>query len=102
MNNDLMKVAAKAGFKWLSIGVESGTPKILEVIEKRQTVEGIEELWEACWRNGIRMDANWISGYPKENHVLPKTSKMRERLSFCPARQWSLPFLLIKFVCGWG
>jgi len=69
MNNDLMKKAAKAGFKWLSIGVESGTPKILEVIEKRQTVEGIEQLWEACWRNGIRMDANWISGYPKENHV---------------------------------
>ena len=69
MDDDLMKVAAKAGFKWLSIGVESGTPKILEVIEKRQTVEGVEQLWEACWKNGIRMDANWISGYPKENHV---------------------------------
>ena len=52
MDDDLMKVAAKAGFKWLSIGVESGTPKILEVIEKRQTVEGIEQQWEACWRNG--------------------------------------------------
>ena len=36
MDNDLMATAAKAGFKWLSIGVESGTPKILELIEKRQ------------------------------------------------------------------
>jgi radical SAM superfamily enzyme YgiQ (UPF0313 family) len=69
MDSKLMRKAAKAGFKWLSIGVESGTPKILEVIEKRQTVEGIEQLWKACWRHGIRMDANWISGYPKENHI---------------------------------
>ncbi len=69
MDMALMKKAAKAGFKWLSIGVESGTPKILEVIEKRQTVEQVATLWEACWHNGIRMDANWISGYPKENHI---------------------------------
>ena len=69
MDNDLMATAAKAGFKWLSIGVESGTPKILELIEKRQTRELIEQLWEACWQNSIRMDANWISGYPKENHI---------------------------------
>ena len=69
MDMALMKKAAKAGFKWLSIGVESGTPKILEVIEKRQTVEQVATLWEACWHNGIRMDANWISGYPRENHI---------------------------------
>ena len=69
MDMELMTKAAKAGFKWLSIGVESGTPKILEVIEKRQTRELITQLWHACWANGIRMDANWISGYPKENHV---------------------------------
>jgi hypothetical protein len=49
--------------------VESGTPKVLELIEKRQTREGIEQLWKACWRNGIRMDANWITGYPKENTI---------------------------------
>ncbi|MBC8421806.1 MAG: B12-binding domain-containing radical SAM protein [Pelagibacteraceae bacterium] len=69
MTDSLMKTAAKAGFKWLSIGVESGTPKILEIIEKRQTREITTQLWEACWRHGIRMDANWISGYPKENHI---------------------------------
>jgi hypothetical protein len=69
MDDKLMKKAAKAGFTWFSIGVESGTPKILEIIEKRQTREGIEQLWEACWRNGIRMDANWITGYPKENTI---------------------------------
>jgi len=69
MDDKLMKKAAKAGFKWFSIGVESGTPKVLELIEKQQTREGIEQLWKACWRHGIRMDANWISGYPKENHM---------------------------------
>jgi len=76
MTPELCKEAGKAGFTWLSFGVESGTPKLLELMEKRQKVEVSETTLYACKAGGIRADVNWITGYPQETPVDWITSLM--------------------------
>jgi len=86
MTPEVCKAAGEAGFDWLSFGVESGTPKLLELMEKRQSVEVAENTLYACKFGGIRADVNWITGYPKETPLDWIVSLM-----FLWRNKWNIP-----------
>lgn len=57
---------ASAGFKEVLSGFESGSPKILEVINKKATVEDNSNVVRLCNENGIRIKALMSVGHPGE------------------------------------
>lgn len=69
MDDDFMVMAGNVGYNNLSIGIETGSPKILELIEKGQTVEMAEAFLRSCHKGGVHPIANWITGYPRENQM---------------------------------
>ena len=66
MSFELFQKMRQAGVGWLIFGVEAGSPKIVERIGKRFTLEEAERNLEACHRAGIRTYINIIIGFPGE------------------------------------
>ena len=58
---------ASAGFKEILSGFESASPKILEVINKKATVEDNTEVIRLCDKHGIRIKALMSIGHPGES-----------------------------------
>jgi len=64
---DILKTMEKAGCYSFSIGIESGSPKILEDMRRDVTVEVMEErIRLVAEHTGIRMTGQIIIGYPTE------------------------------------
>ena len=64
-----MKKAKSSGMNWLEVGVESGVPKILGLMEKGQTPEIIKDVIKNSHNNGVGFSANWIPAFAKENSM---------------------------------
>lgn len=58
---------ARAGFKWILVGFESGSPRILENIEKKATVEQNSRCMEIARRHGLKVKALMSIGHPGES-----------------------------------
>ena len=58
---------AKAGFKWILVGFESGSPRILENIEKKATVEQNSRCMAIARRHGLKVKALMSVGHPGES-----------------------------------
>jgi radical SAM superfamily enzyme YgiQ (UPF0313 family) len=58
---------ARAGFKWILVGFESGSPRILENIEKKATVEQNSRCMEIARRHGLKVKALMSVGHPGES-----------------------------------
>ena len=58
---------AKAGFKWILVGFESGSPRILENIEKKATVEQNTRCMAIARRHGLKVKALMSLGHPGES-----------------------------------
>jgi radical SAM superfamily enzyme YgiQ (UPF0313 family) len=69
MTDKLMKKAKSSGMNWLEVGVESGVPKILGLMEKGQTPEVIKDVIKNSYNNGVGFSANWIPAFAKENSM---------------------------------
>jgi len=69
MNEDRAQRASESGFRWLDFGVESGTPKVLALMEKGATVEDNELALHSCNKADLGTNVNWITGYPQENVI---------------------------------
>ena len=63
---ELGRVMKKAGCIQADVGVESGSPRVLEAINKNETVEQIEQAFAACHQVGIRPMGNFLVGCPDE------------------------------------
>jgi radical SAM superfamily enzyme YgiQ (UPF0313 family) len=63
---ELMATLAAAGLKWVLIGFESGSDRVLEFIKKGATVAQNVEAAAICRRLGIRIFANYMFGLPTE------------------------------------
>lgn len=57
----------RAGFRWLLVGFESGSPRILENINKKATREDNSRCVEIAHRHGLKVKALMSVGHPGES-----------------------------------
>lgn len=65
----------RAGFKWILIGFESGSPRILENIEKKATVEDNSRCMDVARRHGLKVKALMSIGHPGESEQTIKETE---------------------------
>lgn len=58
---------SKAGFKWLLVGFESGSNRILQNMNKKTTVEQNSEVFNIAKRNNLKVKALMSIGHPGES-----------------------------------
>lgn len=63
---EMMTRLAEAGLKWVLIGFESGSDRVLSFIKKGATVAQNVEAANICRRLGIKVFANYMFGLPTE------------------------------------
>jgi anaerobic magnesium-protoporphyrin IX monomethyl ester cyclase len=82
MDDEFLQQLAEAGTNILHIGVESGTPRILELFDKGVTLEDILEVNRKLSRHDTLIAAyNWIIGNPTETErEIVRTARFLLRL----------------------
>lgn len=63
---DTWQALAKIGLKELEIGIESGSPRILELMEKRTTRLEVSKTVREAVTHGIKVKGFFMVGYPTE------------------------------------
>lgn len=58
---------ARAGFRWILVGFESGSPRILDNIRKRATQDDNSRCMEIARRHGLKVKALMSMGHPGES-----------------------------------
>jgi len=66
VNEELLRLMKDSGFYRISFGVESGSQKILDRIEKKIKLEDIENAFKLCRKLGIETLAFFMFGLPDE------------------------------------
>ncbi len=66
MNPDLLKLMKRAGVHSISLGIESGSQKILDTMDKKTTVEQNYKAIRMIIDSGIQCYADMFLGYPGE------------------------------------
>jgi radical SAM superfamily enzyme YgiQ (UPF0313 family) len=66
MDDQYLKLLSQAGFKTLAFGIESGSPKILELIRKDITIEQVFETIKRLKKVGINSKYYFMAGFPTE------------------------------------
>jgi len=67
-NEPMIERLAEIGVDWLVIGLESGSQRILDLINKGTTVEQNILATEICQRNGIKVFGTFMLGLPTETN----------------------------------
>lgn len=94
-NPDMVKRMAEVGFDWFVIGFESGSQRILDLIEKGTTVEQNVMAGEICKKYGVKMFATYMLGLPSETpDEALATVKMIDKIN--PEHKSPFYFLPIK------
>ncbi|MBI3818486.1 MAG: B12-binding domain-containing radical SAM protein [Planctomycetes bacterium] len=83
---EYMKKQSKAGFKYMFVGVESGSDRILKFIKKQITREKILESAQVFHEAGVSPHCSFMAGYPTEtmDEVMQTLSLMLEVTAICP------------------
>lgn len=77
ITSDMLQSMKKAGFIRFSYGIESGSQKILDIMQKKTTVEENLKAIKLTDKAGIPSFANLVFGLPGENYqTLKETKKM--------------------------
>lgn len=66
MTEKIIKEMASAGCRWIQFGLESGSNKILKLMNKPVNLKKFEEVIKMCTLAGIKPQLNIIMGYPGE------------------------------------
>jgi radical SAM superfamily enzyme YgiQ (UPF0313 family) len=66
VNQELLEVMSKAGCKTIWFGVESASPRILERIGRNITPQQVENAFNLCKKNGIKVACSFMLGLPNE------------------------------------
>jgi len=78
---DLMREMAEAGMSWVSIGLESGSQRLLDLMVKQTTVEENVEACAILERLGVNVFGNWMLGIPTETpEDVKATADMMRRI----------------------
>ena len=74
VSKDLLWLAKQSGLVEISIGLESVSQKVLDIINKQQTVEEVKEFISLCKKLGVRVKVGLIFGLPGEpKDIVQKT-----------------------------
>ena len=74
---EILKALKKAGCHTVQIGIESGSQRVLDVLNKKVTVKQNYEAIACCKRNKIFCDASFMIGLPTETlEDLKMTAKL--------------------------
>ncbi len=65
----------KAGFRWVLIGFESGSPLMLDLMNKKATVEDNTRCMEIAARHGLKIKALMSMGHPGESEDTAKQTR---------------------------
>jgi radical SAM superfamily enzyme YgiQ (UPF0313 family) len=63
---DMIRLMAESRCKWICIGFESGSQRILDITKKGTTVEQGYKAAELCYKYGIGFTTNILAGVPGE------------------------------------
>lgn len=66
MDDEYLELLVKSGLKKVHFGIESGSPKILEFVNKKLKVEDIIKVNKAWSRYDIVVQYNFMCGFPQE------------------------------------
>lgn len=66
LDEELLALMKKAGCDYISVGVESGSERILKIIEKNITIKQIKKAVEMIKNNKISFEAFFMIGFPDE------------------------------------
>jgi radical SAM superfamily enzyme YgiQ (UPF0313 family) len=66
VNQELLEKMASAGCKTIWFGIESGSQKVLNHINRNITLEQIEEAFKMCRKVGIQVACSFMLGMPSE------------------------------------
>ena len=81
LDEDVLALCRRSGLRRVMIGVESGSPEMLERIQKDATVEQMVASAEKCRRHGGAVLFNLIVGFPGETpEMLAATLEVGKRL----------------------
>ena len=79
-NPDMVKRLAEIGVDWLVIGMESGSQRVLDMLNKGTTVEQNIQAADICHEYGIKVFATIMYGLPTEtNAEVDQTNAMLEK-----------------------
>lgn len=67
VDKDLLHILKKSGCIEIKYGIESGSPRILELMDKKITIEQIKNAVEVTHDIGIKVKAFILHGFPGEN-----------------------------------
>lgn len=80
-DEELMKVMYDTGFRWLHFGIESGSAKILKIMNKQMDIKKIIEVIKKVKQIGYRVRTSIILDYPTTTcDDLNKTEKLLAKL----------------------
>lgn len=68
MPRELIFKMAKAGFKQHCVGIETGSPAMLKLMNKNFKIEAAEQMLKNLHEAGIETHTSWIVGYPGETN----------------------------------
>ncbi|MBN2431929.1 MAG: radical SAM protein [Acidobacteria bacterium] len=66
VNEDLLRLMVQAGTHSITIGVESGSPRVQRLIRKALQLEKVEEFLRLARRYGVTTNGSFIIGFPGE------------------------------------
>ncbi|MFH1607959.1 MAG: radical SAM protein [archaeon] len=66
LDNEVLKVLKDAGCHTIQIGIESGSQRVLNFLNKRTTIQQNIDAVKKCMRHGITCDASFMVGLPTE------------------------------------
>jgi anaerobic magnesium-protoporphyrin IX monomethyl ester cyclase len=83
INNELLPLLRKAGFRWLAVGIESGNQEIRKAsLKGNLNNQKITEIVKSIRDNGICVGANYIFGFPDDNvQTLWETFRLAKQLN---------------------
>jgi radical SAM superfamily enzyme YgiQ (UPF0313 family) len=66
VKEDVINKEIEVGLSLIEFGVESGSPRMLKLLNKGQTVEKIKKAYEICGRLNVKTSALFMVGLPTE------------------------------------
>jgi anaerobic magnesium-protoporphyrin IX monomethyl ester cyclase len=66
VNDEIAEKMKEAGCKYMFVGIESGSSRILKMVDKSQTMEGIKKGVRLIKSHGIRVIGSVVIGFPTE------------------------------------
>jgi anaerobic magnesium-protoporphyrin IX monomethyl ester cyclase len=81
LDEELLALCRRSGLRRVMVGVESGSPEMLEAIDKDITLDQVFDSAAKCLRHGIAVLYNLIVGFPGETpETLAATLEVGKRL----------------------